>query len=141
MLLCLVQIPVSFLTWWVVFVISWIGYTCWFLQALLELLDQVEDVIAVDTVAPSIDLEEDSSELRGRNGNTLTTRFDSAAMKVPKKIPDTVMKTSPCDFLVLEVYFTFSNRVHLQDCSSFSFLLMIYIDTIDYTCAKGNREM
>lgn len=82
-----------------------------FLQALLELLDQVEDVISVDTVASSIDLEDDSSELQGRKGNTLTTRVDSAAMKVPKRVSDTVTKTCPCDFLVLEVYCTFSNRV------------------------------
>lgn len=83
-----------------------------FLQALLELLDQVEDVIAVDTVASSIDLEEDSPELQGRNGITLTPGVDSAAAEVLQKIPDTVMKASPCDFLVLEVYFTLSNRVH-----------------------------
>ncbi|KAL0547963.1 hypothetical protein IC582_012402 [Cucumis melo] len=72
-------------------------------KALLELLDQVEDVISVDTVASSIDLEDDSSELQGRKGNTLTTRVDSAAMKVPKRVSDTVTKTCPCDFLVLEV--------------------------------------
>lgn len=84
-----------------------------FLQALLELLDQVEDVIAVDTVASSIDLGDDSSELKGRNGKTLTARVDSAAMKIPKRVSDTVMKACPCDFLVLEVCFTFSNRVHL----------------------------
>ncbi|XP_038878324.1 DNA replication ATP-dependent helicase/nuclease JHS1 [Benincasa hispida] len=78
-------------------------------RALLELLDQVEDVIAVDTVASSIDLEEDSSELQGRNGDTLTTRVDSAATKVPKKIPDTV----PFDFLVLEV----TEKCELADTS------------------------
>lgn len=95
-----------------------------FLQALLELLDQVEDVIAVDTVASSIALEDDSSELQGRNGNKLTTRVDSAAMEVPKKITQAVMKACPSDFLVLEVYFTFSNRVHYQDCTSFSSLMI-----------------
>ncbi|XP_022924798.1 DNA replication ATP-dependent helicase/nuclease DNA2 isoform X1 [Cucurbita moschata] len=82
-------------------------------KALLELLDQVEDVIAVDTVASSIDLEEDSSELQGRNGITLTPGVDSAAAEVLQKIPDTVMKASPCDFLVLEV----TEKCELADTS------------------------
>lgn len=94
------------------------------MQALLDLLDQVEDVIAVDTVA-SIDLGVHSSKLKGRNGNKLTTRVDSATTQVTKSLPDTVIKTPPSDFLVLEVYFTFSNIVHFQDCASFSCLLII----------------
>ncbi|XP_021906545.1 uncharacterized protein LOC110821122 [Carica papaya] len=71
-------------------------------KALLELLDQVEDVISVDDLAANIGIN--SSKVQVRCGNEVPLKVDSAAERPAMDHPEKVTGTfSSCYFLVLEV--------------------------------------
>ncbi|KAK9273764.1 hypothetical protein L1049_018574 [Liquidambar formosana] len=72
-------------------------------KALLELLDQVEDVISVEESTPS-DMETSLSKIQDGNGDEIAVRVDPALKKPNVMSPQKVNKDSSSpSFLVLEV--------------------------------------
>uniref|UniRef100_A0A2N9F1V3 DNA replication ATP-dependent helicase/nuclease n=1 Tax=Fagus sylvatica TaxID=28930 RepID=A0A2N9F1V3_FAGSY len=72
-------------------------------KALLELLDQVEDVISVEDSVSS-DTEVYSSKVHNRNGDGMPVKVDPAVEGVAMDLPeDAIGDSSNCTFLVLEV--------------------------------------
>lgn len=74
---------------------------------MLELLDQVEDVISVED-SISNDTEAYSLKIHKRNGDGMTVEVDPTVERVAVDLPeDAIGDLSNCNFLVLEVCFTF----------------------------------
>ncbi|XP_059451094.1 DNA replication ATP-dependent helicase/nuclease JHS1 isoform X1 [Corylus avellana] len=72
-------------------------------KALLELLDQVEDVISVEDSLSS-DMEAYSSKSLDRNDDEMPVKVDPAVERVAVDLPEEVTgASSNCNFLVLEV--------------------------------------
>ncbi|KAM4081953.1 hypothetical protein ACJW30_11G132500 [Castanea mollissima] len=73
-------------------------------KALLELLDQVEDVISVED-SISNDTEAYSLKIHKRNGDGMTVEVDPTVERVAVDLPedDAIGDLSNCNFLVLEV--------------------------------------
>lgn len=102
-----------------------------FSQALLELLDQVEDVISVedsgsDKVEESEDVmsvqglvsdkvEEPPSHIQDTNNDELTAKAGLSAKGVGTNHPEVTGLVSNCSFLVLEVFFTSSTALLTKD--------------------------
>lgn len=75
---------------------------------MLELLDQVEDVISVEDSLSS-DMEAYSFKSHDRNGDEMPVKVDPAVERVAVDLQEEVNgASSNCNFLVLEVHFTFS---------------------------------
>ncbi|XP_040995352.1 DNA replication ATP-dependent helicase/nuclease JHS1 [Juglans microcarpa x Juglans regia] len=72
-------------------------------KALLELLDQVEDVISVEDSLSS-DMEAYSTKVHNRDGDGISVKLDRAVERMAMNLPAEVNgASSHCNFLVLEV--------------------------------------